>query len=169
MFGRATRVVFFILLIGCISTVASAQVYTVTLHNGTTFESRYEPKDADFSEDVVILATDQGNWIALEKADIADVTSSVEETGFGYQLDTTTIIIGWSPNDLVSEDENGEIVSEWGYLDDAPEGGGNFSLQQFVAPPVVGSGLSAGGLPVQFVNQSPGGGGGGGGGDGGVQ
>ncbi len=168
MTGRAIRLLALALLFGLAASVASAQVYTVTLNNGTTFETRYEPRDAEFSEDVVILATDQGNWIALEKADIADVVSSVEATGFGYQLDTTTVIIGWSPNDLVSEDEDGNEVSEWGYLDDEVDSGANYTLEQFVNPPVVGTGLSTGGLPVQFVNQSPGGGGGGSGG-GGVQ
>lgn len=158
MSGRAIRLLGLILVFALAATAASAQVYTVTLNNGTTFESRYEPQPADFSEDVVILATDRGNWIALEKADIADVQSSVEASGFGYQLDTSTVIIGWSPNDLVTEDEDGEIVSEWGYIDDEVGGGADYSLEQFVNPPVVGSGLSTGGLPVQFVNQSPGGG-----------
>jgi len=161
MSGRSIRWMVLALLLGLVAVAATAQVYTVTLHNGTTFESRYEPKDADFSEDVMVLSTDQGNWIALEKADIADVVSSVEDSGFGYQLDTTTVIIGWSPNDLVTENEDGEIISEWGFIDDPVEGAGNYTLEQFISPPVVGSGLSASGLPVVFVNQNFGGGGGG--------
>ncbi len=159
MSGRSIRWMVLALFFSLVAVAATAQVYTVTLHNGTTFESRYEPEDAGFSEDVVILATDQGNWIALDKADIADVVSSVEDSGFGYQLDTTTVVIGWSPNDLVTENEDGEIVSEWGFIDDPVEGGGNYSLEQFISPPVVGTGLSAGGLPIVYVNQNSGGGG----------
>ena len=117
-----------------------AGTFTVTLTNGTTFESRYRPAEADWDENVVLLATDRGNRIALLKEEIADVTSSVEESGFGYQVDTTTLFIGWSPKlgDEEGEDgeggEGGDTQSQQNF--DAPQP--SFSLQQFVNPGQTG-------------------------------
>ncbi len=149
-----------VLLIVALLCAATAQaaVYTVTLQNGTSFDTRYRPVDADWSEDVSMILTDQGNWIALEKSEIADVTSAIESSGFGYQLDTTTIFIGWSPNDLATEDENGESVQDFEFIDDISDEGQSFTLEQFVSPVTAGS-APAGGLPLYNVGAGPGDGG----------
>ena len=102
-------------LLGLVASAASAGLFTVTLTNGTTFETRYRPVEAEWDDNVVMIRTDRGNWIALDKADIADLVSETEVSGFGYQLDTTTIFLGWSPNDIVDdgdgEDDEGDGTS----------------------------------------------------------
>ncbi|MCG8457491.1 MAG: hypothetical protein MI919_14550 [Holophagales bacterium] len=89
-----------VLLLLTAATAAHARSYTVTLTNGTSFETRYKPVEADWDDSVALIRTDQSNWIALPKSEIADVASEAEISGFGYQLNTTTVFLGWSPNDI---------------------------------------------------------------------
>ena len=44
---------------------ASATVYTVTMKNGTTFDTRYQPEEASWDANKVVLMTEFGNRIAL--------------------------------------------------------------------------------------------------------
>ena len=64
----------FVLLAG-LATSAYAVKFTVTLKNGTTFETRYRPMQADFDPSYSLLMTDKGNWIALHNDEIADIVS----------------------------------------------------------------------------------------------
>lgn len=124
----------FVLLAG-LATSAYAVKFTVTLKNGTTFETRYRPMQADFDPSYSLMMTDKGNWIALHNDEIADIVSEAEASGFGYQLDTTTLYVGWSPNDLV-DDEGGEGGDESVpryEVTDGPVGAGNYSINQFLS------------------------------------
>ena len=136
--------------------VATAASFTVTLANGTSFETRYRPVVADWDDTVALIRTDQGNWIALQKDEIVDVASQAEISGFGYQVDTKTLFLGWSPNDLLDEgdgDEDGEgggggdgddarPYYENDDLYDAPADTG-FGLEQFVDVPGVGESVGS--------------------------
>ena len=127
-----------LLLVG--ASAAHAESYTVTLTNGTVFETRYKPLPAEWDENVLLLSTDRGNWIGLNKEEVADVASVVETSGFGYQLNTTTLFVGWSPNDIDALDENGEPIN----LEEIyPEAEANFTLDQFVNIPTTGAGVGA--------------------------
>ncbi|MEM6793736.1 MAG: hypothetical protein AAF725_07115 [Acidobacteriota bacterium] len=137
-----------------IASTSSAAVFTVTLANGTSFETRYRPVVAEWDDSLAMIRTDMGNWIAVPKDDIVDVVSQAESTGFGYQLDTTTLFVGWSPNDLIDESAEGEDVTAGGESDrpyfeqdsyyDAPaDGSGGFSLEQFVDVPTEGEGIGS--------------------------
>ena len=128
------RTFFVFLVLFVLATVASAGTFTVTLNNGTSFVTRYEPEPASWDETMMLFATDRGNWIVISEDDIAEITSSVEETGFGYQVNTSTIFVGWSPNDLVEEGEGeggGEQTVNENLPDPNPPA---FTLQQFVNP-----------------------------------
>ena len=125
---------------------ASAGVYTVTMTNGSTFQTRYKPETADWDSGVKLLITDNGNWIALRDDEIAGIVSSVEESGFGYQVDTTTIYVGWSPNDLVEKGEDGKDKPVYEASDSA-EVGGDFSIDQFIDIREDGY-VSGGGVPL---------------------
>lgn len=131
-----------------LATVVSAGTYTVTLNNGTSFITRYKPVDAEWDDNMVMLSSDRGNWIAIAKDEIADVISDVESTGFGYQVNTTTVFVGWSPNDLEGDGEGegeggaggaagGEGESNLPDPGPAP----SFGLDQFVDIPSAGSGV----------------------------
>ncbi len=137
-----------------LTTVVSAGTYTVTLNNGTSFVTRYKPVDAEWDDNVVMLNSDRGNWVAIAKDEIADIVSDVESTGFGYQVNTTTVFVGWSPNDLQGDEEgeggggdgggaSGEGESNLPDPNPAP----SYSLDQFVDVPTAGAGVGT--QPVQ--------------------
>jgi hypothetical protein len=89
-----------LLAAGCLlASSAMARVYTVTLSNGHTVESRYRPMIAPWDEGKVMLMTMVGNWISLSKAEIADVEVDIEVAGYGRVIDNTTVDLGFSAND----------------------------------------------------------------------
>jgi hypothetical protein len=128
---RTATLIALLLLAG--ATAAAAGTFTVTLTNGTSFDTRYRPVEAEWDDSIVLIHTDRGNPIALQKGEIADVTSSVEESGFGYQVDTTTLFVGWSP--LEAAEEEGEDAGRGGLgQTPQPPPQPTFTIQQFVNP-----------------------------------
>ncbi len=156
MKSKAFRLTLTTLLLLAIATSAHAVFFTVTLKNGTTFDIRYHPVKADWDPRYTMFMTDQGNWIAVKNSEIADVVSHAEESGYGYQLNTTTLFLGWSPNDLVEDetDEDGNVTSTSRYEVGADAGGPDYSIDQFLNIPVVGSPTDTGrggGIPIGTV------------------
>lgn len=91
------------LVVAAVATLVTAPlgaaIFVIHLENGTTFESRYEPVDAEWDSSKLAFTDEWGNDIALKKSDIARVESDVEAAGFGTVIDNTTIALGWAPND----------------------------------------------------------------------
>lgn len=83
---------------------AAAEVFHVTLKNGTTFDTRYQPQQASWDPNQIVFLTDVGNWIALGSDEVASVQSEIEVKGFGRVINTTTIELGMAPNDLPGEE-----------------------------------------------------------------
>ena len=138
----------FVLLAG-LATSAYAVKFTVTLKNGTTFETRYRPMQADFDPSYSLLMTDKGNWIALHNDEVADIVSEAEASGFGYQLDTTTLYVGWSPNDLVDDEageEGNESVPRYEVTDGPVDGG--YSIDKFLSFSGAEPGVSSPDIPL---------------------
>ena len=114
---------------------AEATVYTVTMKNGTTFDTRYQPEESSWDPDKVVLMTEFGNRVALAAADIESVTVDSESRGFGHQLNNTTMALGWAPNDALdaNSDEGRAALAA-----DAAAAASNtpqvFNQQQFVEP-----------------------------------
>ncbi len=160
------------------ASTAQAATYTVTLTNGTSFETRYRPMTAEWDTNIAMLRTDQGNWIALKKSEIVDVASAADISGFGFQIDETTIFLGWSATEgLVADDgtgnaptggapaANGSSPGSGAPAGQATSGGsqgvGGFTMQQFVSVPtsgVVPGGIPIGGSGTETSSGGPGGG-----------
>lgn len=126
---------------------ALAASYIVTLHSGDVFESRYQPATANFDDGMILLLTEYGNWIALDKADVAGVTTDVESRGFGTVIDTKTVSLGILPNDAVDPDEQeppsqAEVLQQ--LLLQQQQNQPDYTVDQFVEPGSAG----VGGLPV---------------------
>ncbi len=140
--STALRLTVLALLAVAAAATVHADYYTVTLTNGTSFQTRYKPVPAEWDDNVMMISTDRGNWVGLLADEIADVTSHAEATGFGYQLDTTTLFVGWSPNEAMQEGEEGEGGDDSLDLEAMfPEPEPTNVLEQFVDIP-SGGGLS---------------------------
>jgi hypothetical protein len=80
---------------------AEAEVFFVTLTNGTTFETAYQPQAASWDTGMVLLLTETGNWIGLPQADIQEVRSESQIAGYGRAIDSNTFELGYAPNDAI--------------------------------------------------------------------
>lgn len=82
---------------------ASAEVFHVTLVNGSVIDTAYQPQQASWDPAMVLLLTDQGNWIGFQKDEIETIQAEDPTQGFGIRISDTTISLGLSPNDLPEE------------------------------------------------------------------
>lgn len=96
---------------------AEAEIYFVTLNNDTVMESAYQPQEASWDRDMVLLLTEVGNWIGVQKSDIKEVRSEAQIAGYGVVIDSNTFELGFAPNDAT--DPNAE----------KPEGGAEARVQ----------------------------------------
>lgn len=80
---------------------AQAEVFHVNLRNGTTIDTLYQPQQATWDPNVVILLSDAGNWIGVDQRDIDNVVSESQIRGYGIALNFNTVAIGWAPNDAI--------------------------------------------------------------------
>lgn len=160
--ARTRVVVASVLLLAAVlvAVPAVATVYTVTLKNGTTFDTRYQPEQASWDVNKVVLLTEFGNRIALDAADIDGVTIDSESRGFGHQLNDTTMMLGWAPNDAVDPgSDEGKAAMAADANAQAAEAAAPpaYNQQQFVEPSAL-SGLPMWATGVNAVPQvQPGG------------
>lgn len=151
-----TLVVGFVLSMAIV-TSSAASAYRVKMHNGNEFLSAYKPVHADWDPSKLLLLTEQGNLVALDEADIAEVVHDLEVQGFGRVIDTTTIEVGYTANmsnqELSPDGQLPESVQQLQQLQrtmtmeralQPPPP--NYSVPQFAEP------NSGGGIPVGFVN-----------------
>jgi hypothetical protein len=127
---------------------AAAETYTIKLVDGGEFLSRYQPQEASWDADQILFLTEFGNWIAVGKDELAGITTATENKGYGRVINTTTIALGWAPNDaeVPGEEGEGEPPSSADLLREflsRPEK--SYDIQQFVEP-----GEAGGGLPVTY-------------------
>lgn len=145
---------------------AAAEVYTIRLTNGSTFESRYQPKQAAWDANLVTFVDETGTEIALPQSVVADVVAQSEQKGYGRVLNTTTVDLGFMPNDL---DQSQQVMARYAAMNPESQlslGGGG----QFIEPDAIGGGIPmgfnatttnvnvpAGTVPGGFTPATPGG------------
>jgi len=125
----------------------SAQAYNIHLKNGNTFVSKYRPVLAPYDNDKLLIMTEVGNVISIHKADLEDVVSDIENRGFGIQIDTVTILLGFTQGPGLTDEE----------LEAAAEAAANAPPRPPPTPavftnPTFGEPNSGGGIPVNFIN-----------------
>ena len=120
---------------------ASAEVYYVTLTNGSVIETAAQPQEASWDSSMVLLLTDVGNWIGLPKAEIEGVRSELDNEGYGLRINADTILLGWAPNDNPIPGEEGQSSDPSDRVADAldralamREEESRYSVNQFVEP-----------------------------------
>ena len=78
---------------------AAAEIYTVTLKNGNVIETKYQPEEAVFDKNMVLLLTEVGNWVGIQRDEIESVVAAAELSQFGKVIGKNTILLGWAAND----------------------------------------------------------------------
>ena len=143
-------------ILGLVAAPAMAAIFTVTLTNGASIETHYRPLESADDESKIKLITENGNWISLPKDLVESVTSDFEAKGYGTVLSTTTVVLGWSPNDAPAPgaeagdaDPTTRLLNYFQQRDSAgaqqPE---PYTVQQFVEP------NSQGGIPISFGSRT---------------
>lgn len=133
---------------------AEAAVYTVTMKNGSTFDTRYQPEEASWDENMVVLMTEFGNRIALPASEIDSVVVDSESRGFGHQINSSTMMLGWAPNDAIdpsTPEGQAAMAAAAAAAASGAQSAPVYNQQQFVEPG------AATGLPVWMtgVNAVP--------------
>ncbi|MDX1384227.1 MAG: hypothetical protein R3190_11320 [Thermoanaerobaculia bacterium] len=141
--SRNAKVAIFTLALAVVAVPALANSFEVRLHNGTVFETRYEPEPAPWDDSLVYFMTDTSNTMAIPAADVAEIVSTVEDSGMGTFLDDHTILIGLAPNDNLTPEEL-EALGDQAPQPQLP----NYNVQQFAEPNATQ------GIPIWFTNQT---------------
>lgn len=79
---------------------SSAEVFHVTLTNGSVIDTAYQPQQASWDPGMVLLLTDTGNWVGFHKDEIDNIRAEDPAQGFGVRISDKTVALGLSPNDL---------------------------------------------------------------------
>jgi len=111
-----------------------AELYTVTLTSGATFQSRYQPEEAPWDAQVVLLRTDVGNWISLSRAEISQVVAETENKGFGRVIDSNTVELGMAANDMPTLEEMQANPAAFQQFQQMSQQQTPYSIEQFVEP-----------------------------------
>lgn len=129
---------------------ASAEIYNIRLHSGATFDTRYKPEVASWDAGLMMFMSDQGNWVALSRADVAAVTSETETQGFGTMIGIHTVLLGIAANDApVDTGEPADPQARLLQLMEQQIQQGQqqpYSVEQFAEP------TAAGGIPMWMTN-----------------
>lgn len=104
MVRRTLRLLLPCLVLALLAAPAAADVFHVQLKKGGVIDTLRQPEQSSWDPGVVLLLTEYGNWIGLEQSEIESVVSETVASGFGIPINTTTVAIGWAPND--AEDPN---------------------------------------------------------------
>jgi len=136
---------------------AGAEVFFVTLSNGTTFETGYQPQASSWDPGLVLLLTEQGNWIGLPQADIREVRSESQIAGYGRSIDNKTFDLGYAPNDAADPSAKAtepaearaqmleQMVMQQQQEADQRRAQESYTVQQFVEPTQLQ------GIPSRFI------------------
>jgi hypothetical protein len=150
-----SRVWLLVLAAVLLAAPATAEVFHVTLTNGTTVDSSVQPQQASWDANMVMLMTDVGNWVGFQKAEIADIKAVDPTAGFGVRISSTAIALGRFSNDLPESAKGSGQDNK--YLDlatkalEAAERQQHYSVQQFVEP------SQTQGIPAAFAGYGGGG------------
>ncbi len=127
-----------VLALALLAVPAYAEVFHVTLKNGTVIETAGRPQQASWDSKMVLLLTDMGNWVGFSQDEIAGIRSEDPIQGFGIRINDKVVILGLSPNDLPDakgkDDVNSKFYDLANKMLDMQDKQNHYSIQQFVDP-----------------------------------
>lgn len=131
---------------------AGAEIYTITLTNGSVIETAQQPQEASWDSNLVLFLSEVGNWAGVSKAEIESVLSESQRKGYGIRINDTTVAIGWAPNDLPTEEEAAQgrdgvdrAAQALDRMAAQAEQDRQYTINQFVEPE------QSQGMPARFV------------------
>lgn len=101
------RVWLSLLVLALCALPASAEVFHVTLTNGSVIDTAYQPQQASWDPNMILLLAETGNWIGFQKDEIESIRAEDPTQGFGVRISDKRISLGISPNDLPAPDASG--------------------------------------------------------------
>ena len=118
---------------------AAAEVYHVVLKNGTEIETTRQPQQASWDPNMVLFATEVGNWVGFSREEIESIRAENPTQGYGVQINDKAIALGWSPNDLPEpaagrDPLNERMASIAERMLELSERQQRYSVDQFVEP-----------------------------------
>ena len=120
---------------------ATAEVFHVTLTNGTTVDSSVQPQQASWDPSMILLMTEVGNWVGFPKDEVASIKAEDPTAGFGVRISSTAIALGRFSNDLPETGKgnaqdalNDRYLSLANKMLELQERQQHYSVQQFVEP-----------------------------------
>ncbi|HYX23147.1 MAG TPA: hypothetical protein VFC23_03270 [Thermoanaerobaculia bacterium] len=133
--------VWVLLALALLAGPATAEVFHVTLTNGTTVDSSIQPQQASWDPNMIMLLTEVGNWVGFPKAEVANIKAEDPTAGFGVRISSTAIALGHFSNDLPEagkgnpQDElNSRYLALANKMLEMQERQQHYSVQQFVEP-----------------------------------
>ena len=136
--ARTGRWFMLLAALGLSAAPAGAEIFRVTLADGGVIETRYQPQESSWDPETVLLLTEVGNWIGLNRADIASVETDAVDRGYGFIIDNTTISLGWAPNDQPVPDPEAQadarLQALQNLIDQQRAPAEPYTIQQFVEP-----------------------------------
>jgi len=151
---RPTRVLLLASSLVALALPLRAEIFTVKLSNGTAFETRYKPKQAAWDPSVLVVIDETGLEIALPKSLVASVDAQSETKGFGKVINTTTLDLGFAPNDLTAEQQAAsQAQQQMGGLQQFFNK--SFDQKQFVDPSDAGGGVPVFGATGGYGGYTP--------------
>jgi len=154
MFRFVVRVSPFLFALALFAAPASADVYYVTLSNGSVVETAHQPQQANWDPNMVLLLTETGNWVGFPKEQITGIRAEDPTQGFGIRINDKAIALGVSPNDLPEakgkDDVNQRFFDLANRMLDMAEQQQKYSIQQGVQTE------NTQGIPSSFSGNSSG-------------
>jgi hypothetical protein len=136
MFRFVVRVSPFLFALALVAAPASADVFYVTLTNGTVIETAHQPQQANWDPNMVLLLTESGNWVGFPKDQITGIRAEDPTQGFGIRINDKAIALGVSPNDLPEakgkDDVNQRFFDLANRMLDMADQQSHYSIQQGV-------------------------------------
>jgi hypothetical protein len=134
---RRVRLSVILLLATLASVPVMAEVFVVTLTNGSSLETARQPEQASWDSGTVLILSEVGNWVGISRSQIKDIEQRDQVRGFGRRVDNTTVALGEAPNDLPGvtpqTDPSARLASAMERFVDQSEADSNYSIRQGVS------------------------------------
>src|SRR5262245_21288984 len=80
-----------VLAVALLAAPASADVFYVTLTNGSVIETAHQAQQASWDPNMVLLLTESGNWVGFPQGEIQGIRADDPTQGYGVRISNKAI------------------------------------------------------------------------------